>query len=420
MLQDLLFEAKKRATGQGPLLLSWLCTMLTPAIAPPPSFGAIGRYVVLMGASLSALLWSGFGRRHCKVQLLTLVTLLLGGSIILHSTMISPIPDVSLLKAVSWTISVTTLLSAWGGMGDTERQQTTAFIFMVLVVLAVTSLPLLAFNSIGRLRNATGFQGWLNHPQAFGPAMGILAGWAVSLFLAQSRPDLKLALIAGISMVFVILSEARTGAAAFVFGLFFGAGAISLLTGLNPLRIFPSLRSVRLWVCVFVLVLALIPSMEAVLTSLEYFISKSGRAGVNMSLREAYNVSRGPLIEIMLSNIESNPLFGIGFGISSDPTTMVIERDPFLGLPTSATVEKGVVPVMVVEELGIPLGITVVGWLFLIVRRAARGGFEPLVILLTMLALNMGEAILFSPGGQGLLILILLTWAATAPPIIGR
>ena len=54
------------------------------------------------------------------------------------------------------------------------------------------------------------------------------------------------------------------------------------------------------------------------------------------------------------------------------------------------------------------------GWLWLLVRRAARGGMTPLAVCLTALAMNFGEATLFSPSGMGMLTLILVAWAATA------
>ncbi len=68
---------------------------------------------------------------------------------------------------------------------------------------------------------------------------------------------------------------------------------------------------------------------------------------------EAYDLSRGSLIDEMWQNITEHPLAGIGFGIGSDPSEMEIERDPVFRLPIGAPIEKGVLPIAVVEELGI-------------------------------------------------------------------
>jgi hypothetical protein len=78
----------------------------------------------------------------------------------------------------------------------------------------------------------------------------------------------------------------------------------------------------------------------------------------DVSLLEQGLSSRQGLIDAMKSNIDRYPLTGIGFGIGSTPHARSnIQRDPILGLPLMATVEKGVLPIMILEELGIPLWI---------------------------------------------------------------
>jgi hypothetical protein len=146
---------------------------------------------------------------------------------------------------------------------------------------------------------------------------------------------------------------------------------------------------------------------------LDVYISKSGRADAT-SIAEAYEVSRGPKIEDMWVNIQDKPFLGIGFGIASKPEQMLVVRDPLLGLPISAAVEKGVLPVAVLEELG-ALGLQLVAlWLWNLIRRAARrGGFTSLTVLFVALLINMGESVLFSPGGMGLLVLIMIGWASS-------
>jgi hypothetical protein len=115
----------------------------------------------------------------------------------------------------------------------------------------------------------------------------------------------------------------------------------------------------------------------------------------------------------MWTNIERKPLEGLGFGIASIPELMVVQRDPVLGLPTSAIIEKGVMPVAVLEELGAIGVLLVAAWLWIVLRRCARRGVAPLAVFLVVLFLNMGEATLFSVGGAGLLSMILIAWAAT-------
>ncbi len=39
------------------------------------------------------------------------------------------------------------------------------------------------------------------------------------------------------------------------------------------------------------------------------------------------------------------------------------------------------------------------------------GGMAPLAVVLTILLMNLGEAVFFSPGGMGMLQLILIGWS---------
>ena len=146
---------------------------------------------------------------------------------------------------------------------------------------------------------------------------------------------------------------------------------------------------------------------------LDAYISKSGRADVT-SIAEAYALSRGPKIEDMWVNIQDKPFLGIGFGIASKPEQMQVVRDPLLGLPIGASIEKGVLPLAVLEELGVLGFLLVALGLWNLIRRAARrGGFTSLTVFFVALLINMGESVLFSPGGMGLLVLIMIGWASS-------
>src|SRR5690606_23104245 len=86
------------------LAMSWLFTMMSTGIAPAASAGAVGRYAVLFAAAFSALIHSGFFSRP-RLRPFTVATIMLGGFIIFHSMLFSPMVDVSVLKAVSWTLA---------------------------------------------------------------------------------------------------------------------------------------------------------------------------------------------------------------------------------------------------------------------------------------------------------------------------
>lgn len=87
-------------------------------------------------------------------------------------------------------------------------------------------------------------------------------------------------------------------------------------------------------------------------------------------------MSRGFLIARMFSNIEEHPFVGIGFGVSSTPEEMNITYDPIFGAPLSAPVEKGVLPVAIIEEFGFFLGGSIFALLGLILYFAFKLGPE--------------------------------------------
>lgn len=394
------------------LALSWLFSMLNPGLAAEASGASVGRYAVLLAATLSVLLRSKSLRQRLRVDRVTSMTVLLGLFFVVHALMFSPVVDVSVLKAVSWTVAMATLIAAWLGLSENERSAVAEQIFRGLVVLLLVSLPFLAL-PVGYLRNDTGFQGVLNHPQVFGPTMALLGAWAASRMLGERRPPWSLVALVGACLVLVLLSEARTAGFALVLGVGIAVVSVSRLSGRSMRVVLPGLKSRRV---VLVATLALVGAALASTqlgSVLANFVAKSGRAEVG-SVLEAYERSRGGKMDEMWANIQTKPLQGIGFGIASDPRDMVVDRDPVLGLPTGAPIEKGVLPLAVLEEVGVFGFLAVAAWLLTVLRRSARGGIAPLAVALTGLMLNFGEFTFFSPGGFGLLALILIGWAFAA------
>jgi hypothetical protein len=338
-----------------------------------------------------------------------MITVLLGLFFIVHALLFSAIVEVSVLKSVSWTLAMTTLIGAWLGLRHEERSAVADNIYIGLVVLMIVSLPLLAL-PVGYLVNKTGFQGVLNHPQAFGSTMALLGAWAASRMLGKRQPPWSAVALVGACLVLVLLSEARTAGFALVLGVGSAAVLAPSVSGRSARAVLPGLRSKRFYLvggAALVGVVLAGPRLESVVTG---FISKSDRAGV-YSLSAAYERSRGKMVENMWANIRDNPIQGIGFGVPSDPTSMHIERDPVFGLPSSASIEKGVLPFAVLEEVGIIGFAAVAAWLLFLLRRSSTGGISPFAVLLTALFLNAGESTLFSAGGMGLLSLVLIGWA---------
>ncbi len=397
-----------RAQAIQALAMSWLITMINPGLAPESTLAAAGRYLVVFAAAGSVFARSGFVSKPI-VRPITALTLGVGGFFLVHSWFVSPMPDISVLKAASWTLVVITLVSAWTGLIPFERHRLSEQLFAGLVIVLLVSLPLLLL-PVGYLRNGTGFQGILNHPQAFGSTMAVLGAWTVARLLGDKHPSLQLLSLAALCLVLVVLSEARTAGIALVLGVVIATVVIPFISKRKLGVVLPGLKSRSFQFMAFFALMGVIatgPILNEVRTD---FISKEKRANVS-GLLEAYEQSRGFLIEEMMVNIRQDPWIGIGFGVASEPSLMEISRDPFLGLPIGASVEKGVMPLAVLEEVGIPGFILIAFWMWIILRRSAMGGMAPLAVVLTILLMNLGEAVFFSPGGMGMLQLILIGWS---------
>ncbi len=391
------------------LAMSWLFTMLSQGVAPEASGATVGRYAVLFAAAFSAMIHSNLLSRQPQLLPFTLATVLLGVFLMGHSVLFSPIVDVSVLKALSWTLAMGTLISAWSGLSDWQKRELSQQIFWGLVIILVLSLPL-ALTSLGYLRNGRGFQGILNHPQAFGPTMALLGAWTATRMFGERKPGWWLVVLTGACVMLVLMSEARTAGLSMVGGIGLSILLAPSFSGLSMARMAPGLGSARIWAVLCMALVGGIFMAPKIADTIQHYITKSGRAsGENLS--ELYDRSRGRLMDAMLDNIARQPLTGIGFGIASEPALMEVKRDPVLGLPTGASIEKGVTPLMVLEEVGVLGALFVALWVLRLLRSAARSGLAPFAVCMTVLLLNMGEATLFSAGGMGLLPMILLGWA---------
>lgn len=397
--------SKGRAFAVLGLATSMVFTMLNPQIAPVVPAKSILRYAVLLGATLGTWWAPSATRRASDNGVIgpTWVVLLLLCS---DAIVVSPYPTLSALKALSFGFAILTLLAAWTWMGTRARAVTEQALFLFLACISFSSVVLALFPQGYFLGGS--LCGVFGHPQTLGPFAGIVATLAcVRCLTMRPVPRFDLGLL--FSCLFLIFrSKARTGAMAFLGG----TGATLLLAsgaGLGAAR-------ARLVSAVGGLALAGALVLGPGATSeVDSFIRKDSGAS---SIGEIARSSRGGLIDTMLGNFWRSPLTGIGFGAPSVTLTEgMIEYDPVFGLPTSAAIEKGVMPMAVLEELGLPLATIVFLWMLLMGRRALQAGPLPTAAFAAAISSNFSESTFFSFGGMGLLVMILVSWSATAPPL---
>ena len=395
------------------LALSWLFLSLSPALVGAAAEPAVGRHLVLGAATVSTGLRALSAPRPA-IGAVEFCTLLLGACALLHAVVLSHAMEVSLLRGVSWLAAALVAAGGWTRLTAGERERLGWSLWCGLCAVVLAGLPLLA-SPAGYAPWGSDFQGVLRYPTLQGIAAALLGAWSIALLFERRRAPPALIAAAGASGVLVMLSGSRTAAVAMFAGVGISLLASALASG-RPLALLPGLRSWRVHAFVAAALLAVAYGAGGIAAFLERGAVDPDRIhGAQLSLPESWLLARGHEIGAMLDNIRERPWTGIGFGVASLPAQSRVERGPF-GIPVSSSVEKGVLPLALLEELGV-LGLAVaVAWLGCFVCRAARGGAAALAVCLTILFINLGESVLMSPGGVGLACLILLGWAAADFP----
>ena len=386
------------------LLLSWFFSMGNWMLMPDSNFALVGRYLIIFACFLSIILRGGLIRVDRNI----LYTFFLGIYFIVHSFVFSQISSVSILKSVNWITVILTLSMTWYSFTEQERRYIYKWITKFLEFIAIFSLPFLFFEA-GYQKTGDNFQGILSHPMVFGPTMAILG----SIYLSQLFNERKLSffLLFKLSIIFTLvsLSASRTAFFALSFVSLCSIIFVIIFSKYKISSYLPIFKDIK--IILFALITALLLFLDhQFFHLLEYIITKSNKVDVS-NLMEAYEISRGRLFESMIQNIRENPFFGIGFGIASDIQSMEIVYDPIFNLPIQAPVEKGVMFVAIIEEVGVIGFFLFCLWLKMIISQAIHNGAIYIFVIMLIFLLNLAEATLFSPGGMGLINLILLSSA---------
>ena len=391
------------------LLLSWLFSMISPKIIPFAEYESFFRYIIILACFFSILLRANFK----KVHKLTFVTFGLGIFLILHAVFFSQVPIISFLKALNWIFVIVILLLAWQGMDSLEYEDTKKWTKRFLLIILLLSIPTLLIPKIGFSVNSRYFSGILNHPQAFGMTATILGAIFIGQLSAQNRPTLLPVIITIICISLTIISGSRTAGLALLLAVIISSLLFPILTIRKIKSLFNFKKNKFLIIIIFLLLIIILSPFIFDLISI--FMTKTNQSTVD-NIMDAFIKSREVLYIPMIDNILESPLRGIGFGLASDLTNMDIKY--FRSIPVSAPIEKGVLPLAILEEVGVFGFIFIIIWILLLVRYSIANGFSDTIVLLTILLFNLGEAGLFSPNGYGMLYLVILALATTKPKLI--
>jgi len=304
------------------------------------------------------------------------------------------------------------LIATWESLNFKEFKQTENEIFVGLCSMAVISLVFLKSGS-GYKVNGTGFQGVLNHPQSFGVMLSITSAWLVARVLTRKKFPWFSLITIFICLLLTLRTECRTAGLALLMATICASIIKLIIPKSFTYASEHNILTRRLAILSVSCIIPLLILGTVFSESLRDYLLK--RSNDSTNIVNIYMEARGGLIDTMLFNVKQHPYTGIGFGIASDPASMVVYYDPYFHLPVSAAIEKGVLPVAVLEETGI------IGFIIFLVIisgfiiSATYNGLPQLLVLLTVLFTNLAEYTFFSPGGTGMLLILVIAWSISRP-----
>lgn len=388
------------------LVLLAIVNNFSHAIGSQPAYGVILRHLVVFAAFSSVCFrWLTSGIRP-NTHLIA-PALAVCGLITVHSVLISRDPLVSVLKCLSFSQAAFSVVAGAALLNTSQRRIAWFQVFGVASVVLVLGLPLLFLPQGYRARSfSDGYQSLMSHPQAFGVFAAVTSAALLTTAVASRNPRSILWLLAASAAIATVASRARSGAIALVAGLVLAWCGMLALNKVYSDRRSESPKASRILFLALLLLIVALPSGN-ILQSTRRFIVKYVDPNSRTSVFDALVSSRSRMATLMINDIKDYPVTGIGFGIPSVGSGVgVAATDPITGLPIMASTEKGIAPLMLLEELGLPLGLLSVGWWLYLVWQAFRRGVVPFAVSSTAFITNFGEANFFAPGGIGLFLLV--------------
>lgn len=383
------------------LLLTWFATMANPQIFPMVPLGSIAKLLPVVSGALvvTPKILS------LRLDRWKLTTFLLAIFLIFHSFLISTFPIVSTLKAATWALVIVSLIISLSGVSWSSFRIFENNLYLILAGVAALSLAAYFSSPAGQMPRVGFMRGILSHSQALGPMATVLGLLAFGRLIENPRRLLTNGLIMTISLLCIYFSASRVAMVSLVLTMIAMAMLGLAKQSQDRERIVYLFSRPASITAIILFVGFLLVSGPSVLDLSEDFLAKRSDAE---DLASAYYASRGGLATVMWDNVVANPLFGIGFGVASHPSLMDVQT--IFGIPVGAAVEKGITPLAVTEELGIPGFFVFLMWVLVGFTSSFRSDVLSFGILLGVVLLNFGEATLFSPGGAGLLQIVLIGW----------
>ncbi len=258
-----------------------------------------------------------------------------------------------------------------------------------LIVLNLLSICIYFLGFGYEVTYGNGFNGALNHPQALGILMAVLALFMLNkIKISKGKNLIFYYVVFFLSLYLMIISRSRTAIIGFIIAIFISYTYKYIIE-----------RSRALIVVLILLILV------TYISSSSLFFDKNDGA---QNLIDAYIKSRSILILPMLENISNNIFFGIGFGVDSSLSDSKVFYDPTFYLPLSGSTEKGNIILQAFEELGFFGFLIIAGASIKIAKFIPKSYQIRGQILIFIFLSNLGEATLFGVNGLGLILLLII------------
>lgn len=373
---------------------------------------SIGRWAILF-AAFGRTLWDSIIGGQSTPRLLRPI---LGFAVVVFGTSLvaSDFVAVSLLKLVTFVAGTSTVLIC---LHRTRHLMGywLDWLYTLGLFILIASIPFY-FSAAGYARNDVGFQGIMNHPQTLGPILAPITVFLTGMYAfypGRKNGLVGLAALLGWVEMYTTLSRTSIFAVVLALGIVMLVG-FSIRNDAWGSKLGQTLSRPTVLIALFFMVAVAGLQSQAIQQTISGFIFKDDSAG---SVAQVLQQSRGGLQDRSMANFRESPLIGIGFGAPSDPERFErqLEYGP-MGIPVSASVEKGFMPSAVLEETGIIGAILVLILLgYLLVPVVRYGNMVAFWMLMTGLLVNLGEMIFFSMGGNGLYLWLIFgvcySWA---------
>lgn len=339
-------------------------------------------------------------------------------------------PKISCLKIVNYAVFI---LGIWLGTQNIQKRPRDLMliramfialaVFLVMGSLALLPFPAYSYATSVQSAMAKGdilgaeyqiremlqhgdktlFCGVLNHSQALAPVLALTFAWlACDMLFVEKRIRILYASILCMIPPMLFMTRSRVA-----FTVLVASCLLIYFYTFRKIWITPVIKK-RLGrgMAVFVLVLVVVAGIAQIRdgTISQWLRKQQDVQGDSRNLSEALAESRMELIEQSLYEFRRNPLFGSGFQVAWYHQGLDERR----GIVLSASIEKGVLPTMVLGETGIVGSFMFVVFLIAFYIGTSRRHLYVTATLFTLLLVsNLGEASFFSPGGIGSTLYVL-------------